>query len=134
MEFPRRKKIDAHIDMTPMIDTLLQLFMIFLLSATFVASAVRLDLPKASVKQKSPTDPVVVTLDAENRVFLNTEEIASNNLQRRLAAELSNAPKQEVLLRADQSLSYKHVMAAIARIKGAGAETIHLAYDEERKK
>lgn len=133
MEFSRRKRIDAHIDMTPMIDTLLQLFMIFLLSTTFVASAVRLDLPRASVNQNSPRKPIVVALDANNRMFLNKEPIATDELKLKLAAMLPKAEKAEVLLRADQSLPYKSVMAAIAQIKSAGAETIHLAYDEEKK-
>lgn len=134
MDFQPRKKIDAHIDMTPMIDTLLQLFLIFLISTTFVASAVRLDLPKAAVNQKPVKDPITVTLDADNRMFLNKDPIAGDELQRKLERLLPKAAKPEVLLRADQSLPYKHVMAAIAQIKGAGADTVHLAYDEERKR
>ena len=134
MEFPRRRKIDAHIDMTPMIDTLLQLFLIFLISASFVASAVRLELPRASVNQKSPTEPIVVSLDADNQMFLNKEPIAVNDLRGKLTALLPKAKKQEVLLRADQSLAYKHVMRTIAEIKQAGVENIHLAYDEEKGK
>ena len=134
MEFPRRRKIDAHIDMTPMIDTLLQLFLIFLISASFVASAVRLELPKASVNQKSPTEPIVVSLDAENQMFLNQEPIAADALRGKLTGLLPRAKKQEVLLRADQSLAYKHILHAIFEIKNAGVENIHLAYDEEKGK
>jgi biopolymer transport protein ExbD len=134
MEFPRRRKIEAHIDMTPMIDTLLQLFLIFLISASFVASAVRLELPKASVQQKAPTEPIVVSLDADNQMFLNKEPIAAADLRGKLAQVLPNAKKQEVLLRADQTLPYKHVLRAIAEIKNAGVENINLAYDEEKGK
>jgi biopolymer transport protein ExbD len=134
MEFPRRRKIEAHIDMTPMIDTLLQLFLIFLISASFVASAVRLELPKASVNQKSPTEPIVVSMDADNQMYLNKEPIAANDLRGRLAELVSNAKKQEVLLRADQSLAYKHILRAIAEIKRAGVENIHLAYDEDKSR
>jgi biopolymer transport protein ExbD len=133
MEFPRRRKIDAQIDMTPMIDTLLQLFLIFLISASFVASAVRLELPKASVNQKAPTEPIVISLDADNQMFLNKEPITADDLRGKLAELLPKAKKQEVLLRADQSLPYKHVMRTIAEIKHAGVENINLAYDEEKK-
>jgi biopolymer transport protein ExbD len=134
MEFPRRRKIEAHIDMTPMIDTLLQLFLIFLISASFVASAVRLELPKTSVNQKAPADPIVVSLDADNKMFLNKEPIAANELRGKLAELLPKGKKQEVLLRADQSLPYKHVMHTIAEIRHAGVENINLAYDEEKGK
>ena len=132
MEFPRRRKIEAHIDMTPIIDTLLQLFLIFLISASFVASAVRLELPKASVNQKSPSEPIVVSLDADNQMFLNREPIAVSDLRGKLNELLPKAKKQEVLLRADQSLAYKHIMRAIAEIKQAGVENINLAYDEDK--
>jgi biopolymer transport protein ExbD len=134
MEFPRRRKIEAHIDMTPMIDTLLQLFLIFLISASFVASAVRLELPKASVNQKSPSEPIVVALDADNQLFLNKDPIAANDLRGKLTELVAKAKKQEVLLRADESLAYKHIMRAIAEIKQAGVENINLAYDEEKRK
>jgi biopolymer transport protein ExbD len=134
MDFPRRRKIDAQIDMTPMIDTLLQLFLIFLISASFVASAVRLELPKASVNQKSPTEPLVVSLDADNQMFLNQEPIAAADLRGKLTELLPNAKNHEVLLRADQSLPYKHILHTIAAIKQAGVENIHLAYDEEKGK
>jgi biopolymer transport protein ExbD len=132
MEFPRRRKIEAHIDMTPIIDTLLQLFLIFLISASFVASAVRLELPKASVNQKSSGEPIVVSLDADNQMFLNKEPIAADALRGKLAELLPRAKKQDVLLRADQGLAYKHVMRAIAEIKHAGVENIDLAYDEDK--
>jgi len=134
MEFPRRRKIDAHIDMTPMIDTLLQLFLIFLISASFVASAVRLELPKASIESKSPHEPIVVSLDADNKLFLNNDPIAIGDLPGKLKALLSTSKKSEVSLRADKSLPYHQVMRAIAEIKNSGAETIHLPYDEERAK
>jgi biopolymer transport protein ExbD len=134
MEFPRRRRIDAHIDMTPMIDTLLQLFLIFLISASFVASAVRLELPKASANQKSPGESIVVSMDADNRLFLNNDSIELHELSGRLTSLLPGAKKQEVLLRADQSLPYKHILRTIAEIRRAGVENIHLAYDEEKAK
>jgi biopolymer transport protein TolR len=84
MEFQRRRKIEANIDMTPMIDTLLQLFMIFLLSASFVASAVRLNLPKASSNQTGPIQAVVVSLDAGNHLFVNNDPTNLQELPTRL--------------------------------------------------
>ena len=132
MEFYRRRKIEANIDMTPMIDTLLQLFLIFLLSASFVASSVRLDLPKAGVQQKTQGKPVIVSLDLENHLFINQEMVSPADLLVKLPPLFRKENKQEVLLRADQSLAYKHVLKAIEALKKAGAENIHLAYDEEK--
>ncbi len=131
MEFRRRRKIDAGIDMTPMIDTLLQLFVTFLLSMTFVGSAVHLDLPKAAAGSAMPATPIVVSVDASNQTFLNNELIPQNELRSRLIASLRKSSKQEVILRADQASPYKNVLKALVEITQAGATNVHLAYEED---
>ena len=75
MQFRYRRRIDSTIDMTPMIDTLLQLFVVFLLSMSFMSSAIRLELPQASLQQLASDAPVIVTLDAADKVFVNDEFI-----------------------------------------------------------
>src|ERR1700722_15492821 len=103
MDFRRRRRIDATIDMTPMIDTLLQLFVVFLLSMSFIASAVRLDLPHASAQQPAPEVPGVVSIDAAGRGFVNNEAVGKGQLQERLSVLLANDAKRAVLLRADRT-------------------------------
>src|SRR5471030_1444869 len=110
MEFHRSRKIDANIDMTPMIDTLLQLFMIFLLSATFVASSVRLNLPKAGPGPKAPGKAVVVSIDAGSQLFVNNEPISLEQLPARMRSMLDKDGKQEFLLLADRDLPYGRVL------------------------
>src|SRR5262245_58908451 len=107
MDFHRRRKIDANIDMTPMIDTILQLFLIFLLSASFVASSVRLNLPQAAANQHGSGEPIVVSIDAANQVYINNESIVAADLPRRLPAMMQKSGMHEVIVRADQSLQYK---------------------------
>ena len=131
MEFPRRRRIDAGIDMTPMIDTLLQLFVTFLLSMTFVGSAVRLDLPKATAGPAAPATPLVVSLDAAHRIFLDQEPIPPGALRSRLTASLEKDRERTVILRADQTLPYKDVLKALVEIGQAGATNVHLAYEGE---
>jgi biopolymer transport protein ExbD len=129
MDFHRRRKIDANIDMTPMIDTLLQLFVVFLLSMSFIASAVRLDLPQASVRQDMPDTPVVVAIDESSAWFVNNEPVARDQLQFRLNALLANSERREVLLRADRKLLYDKVLEALVEIQRAGVANILLAYE-----
>jgi biopolymer transport protein ExbD len=129
MDFHRRRKIDANIDMTPMIDTLLQLFVVFLLSMSFIASAVRLDLPQASVRQEAPDTPIVVAIDESNAWFVNNEPITRDQLQFRLNALLAKSQRREVLLRADRKLVYDKVLEALVEIQRAGVANILLAYD-----
>src|SRR5580692_7506794 len=103
MDLYRRRRIDAQIDMTPMIDTLLQLFMIFLLSASLVASSVRLNLPAATAAQQNPTKPVVVAIDAQGELFLNDVKVERKALRSRLSGLLENLDQRTVLLRADRT-------------------------------
>jgi biopolymer transport protein ExbD len=132
VEFYRRRRVDATIDMTPMIDTLLQIFVAFLLSMTFLSS-VRLTLPQAAASLKDPAAPVVVAVDADNQMYLNTEKVSPAELAARLPPLLEKSGKSEVVLRADQSLAYKHVLRALLAVRQAGATDVHLAYDQEQQ-
>jgi biopolymer transport protein ExbD len=132
MEFHRRRKIDAGIDMTPMIDTLLQLFLVFLLTATFAASAIPLNLPKASAEQPAPSEALVVSLDASNRTFINDEPIDQGELRGRLLVLLQKGTERKVSLRADRTLPYEKVLETLVIIQQAGVAQVHLAYEEVR--
>ena len=129
MEFVRRKKIDATIDMTPMIDTLLQLFVTFLLSMSFAASAVRLDLPRASANQTAPPDSITVALDGANQLFINHERVSLAELPGRLSTLLRKQEDRKVVLRADRVLPYEKVLEVMVLIQQAGASHIRLAYE-----
>jgi biopolymer transport protein ExbD len=133
VEFHRRRRIEANIDMTPMIDTLLQIFVAFLLSMTFLSSSVRLTLPQAAASQKEPMRPIVLTVDATNQLYLNNEKVSPAELPLRLPPLLAKAAKPEVDLVADQSLPYKHVLRTLLAVRQAGANDVHLKYEEERK-
>jgi biopolymer transport protein TolR len=133
VELYRRRRIDAHIDMTPMIDTLLQLFMIFLLSASFVASNVRLTLPKASAERRPTAEPLVVSIDASDNLYLNDHRILRDELPAKLMALLERSESRSVLVRADRALSYERVLAVIVDIQSSGAKNIVLASDLRAK-
>jgi biopolymer transport protein ExbD len=134
MDFHRRRKIDATIDMTPMIDTLLQLFVVFLLCMTFAASAVRLDLPQASVRQQAPDTPVVVSLDENNNLYVNQEAVAREQLPGRLHALFAEGERREVTLRAHRTLAYATILDTLVEIQQAGVANIALAYDHEPRR
>jgi biopolymer transport protein TolR len=108
---------------------LLQLFVVFLLSMSFIASAVRLDLPQASAQQNAPEVPVVVSIDAGGNWFVNNEAVGRDQLQAQLSTLLTRDSKREVLLRADRTLLYEKVLEAIVEIQRAGAMNVVLAFD-----
>lgn len=135
MNLYRRRRIDAYVDMTPMIDTLLQLFMIFLFGATFISASVDLELPKATVQQK-PTQTlpqeIVVTIDAKSRIYLNNLLIPKEQLTSDLGALLAEAKEPIVTLLADRNLSYEQIIEVLMDIHSTGAATVRLGYDPKR--
>ena len=128
MDFRRRRKVDATIDMTPMIDTLLQLFVVFLLSMSFVASAVRLELPRASVQQPAGDTPLVVAMDATGALFLNDAPVVREELEARLRSAFAEGKNRQVLLRADKSLTYDRVLETLVEVQRAGTSNVLLSY------
>jgi biopolymer transport protein ExbD len=128
MEFRYRRRVDSNIDMTPMIDTLLQLFVVFLLSMSFMTSAVRLELPQAALDQLAPDTPVVVTVNSVDKLFINDEPISRAELQGRLHTVLGQAKNREVLLRADRTLLYDKILDTLIEMQKAGATNVHLAF------
>lgn len=133
MQFRRRRKVDANIDMTPMIDTLLQLFVAFLLSMSFVASAVRLDLPKASASSTATADGIVVVLNAAQQLFVNDESVEAEALPARLQAMLVKSPGRKIVLRADRTLPYEKILQTLIGVQQAGVGQVQLAYDDAQK-
>jgi biopolymer transport protein ExbD len=133
MDLYRRRRIDAQIDMTPMIDTLLQLFMIFLLSASFVASSVQLDLPQAAAEQQRPGKPALVSLAADKQLFLNDAPLELIDLRPRLKTELAGMPSPLVVFRADRTLAYQQVLLVLVEIQATGAAQILLEYEAKAK-
>ena len=134
MDLFRRRRIEAHIDMTPMIDTLLQLFLIFMVGATLASSTIDLDLPRAKKDAATPTDVsqvVVVSMDAGNRIYLNKRLIPRNRLQADLRLLLQNSKELTVLLQADKKLIYEQVIQVIVEIKKTGVTKILLTYNPD---
>lgn len=131
MELFRRRRIESHIDMTPMIDTLLQLFLIFMVGATMASSTIDLDLPRAKKDAAAPSDVsqvVVVSMDAGNRIYLDKRLIPRNRLQAGLQLHLRNSKELTVLLQADKNLIYEQIIQVMAEIRQTGVTKLLLAY------
>jgi biopolymer transport protein ExbD len=131
MDLFRRRKIDAHIDMTPMIDTLLQLFLIFMVGASLASPSIDLDLPRAKKDDAVPGDisrTVVVSIDAGNRIYLDKRQVPRNRLQADLRLLLEDSKELTVLLRADKKLVYEQIIQVMIEIQQTGATKVLLAY------
>src|SRR5262245_5651229 len=111
----------AQINVTPLVDVMLVLLVIFMVTAPIIQQGVSVDLPKTrAAGLASQEDPLVVGLTKDGKVFVNDNPIALADLRAKLVAIAEASPDRPLLLRADRSVPYGDVVAVIAAIKEAG--------------
>lgn len=124
---PAEHRLLEEINVTPFIDVMLVLLVIFMVAAPLMASGVPLSLPKISVTAPPPAGkPLVVSIDKEGRVFVGQDETAPDALTEKLKAALDAEPPPVVYVRGDRDLAYEKVMDLIARLGAAGASRLSL--------
>jgi biopolymer transport protein ExbD/biopolymer transport protein TolR len=113
------------INMTPLIDVMLVLLVIFIITAPLMTSSLKLDLPKtdAATPQAAPTF-IAVSIDATGKLFLGDEALSRDQLEQRVGTAAKANPQLEVQLRADQKVPYGQVADLIALVQKAGLSRI----------
>ena len=115
----------SEINVTPLVDVMLVLLVIFILTAPLLASSIKLDLPRTDAAK--PTDaPKFVTLvvDKAGQVFLNDKPLAIEQLRASLTKTAAQNPETEVQLRADESVPYGKVVEVMGVAQKAGLSRI----------
>ena len=115
----------SDINMTPLVDVMLVLVVIFILTAPLLASSIRLDLPRTEgAAPGGAPQSVTVVLDKAGQVFLNDEPVVQGVLAQRLAALAAQHPDTEVQLRADAAVPYGRVVEIMGAAHQAGLSRI----------
>ena len=115
----------SQINVTPLVDVMLVLLVIFMVTAPIIQQGVQVNLPQAKAAAVAGTeDPLVVTIAKNERIYLNDNAITVEELSQRLRAIKKLKADKEVYLRADQEVRYGVVMRTIAAIKQAGIERL----------
>lgn len=115
----------SQINVTPLVDVMLVLLVIFMVTAPMMQQGVQVNLPKAETKAlKAPEEAVVVSIEKSGRVFIDKSEISQGELKTKLSAMFVNRTKKEVFLKADRDVPYGEVVKTMAEIKGAGVERL----------
>ena len=120
----------SDINMTPLIDVMLVLLVIFIITAPLLASSIRLDLPKTDAT--TPNDApkfVLLVVDKTGQVFLDDKPVAKDELTRRLALVAGQNPDTEVQLRADEAVPYGRVVELLGTAQKAGLSRIGFVAD-----
>ena len=115
----------SEINVTPLVDVMLVLLVIFILTAPLMTSAIRLDLPQSEAGEPGAMpQAVVLVVDAQGRWFLNDQPTAEKDLRETLAAAARRNPLTELELRADASVPYGRVVEAMGLAQKAGLSRI----------
>lgn len=126
--------IMAEINVTPFVDVMLVLLVIFMVTAPMMQEGVQVNLPKADTKAMTPAEEtVVVAVDKNGRIFINKDEVPAGDLRERLTTLFSTRSKKEVFLKADAGVPYGEVVRAMADIKGAGIERLGMVTEPAQK-
>jgi biopolymer transport protein TolR len=121
----------SEINVTPFVDVMLCLLIIFMVSAPLMTVGVPIDLPDTSARALPSEDeePLTVTLAADGRVMIQTTEVTESTLISRLSAIAGERDSARIFLRADGAIPYERVMQVMGALNAAGFREIGLVTD-----
>jgi biopolymer transport protein ExbD len=121
----------AEINVTPLVDVMLVLLIIFMVTAPLMMAQLPIELPKASTQDLGkPPQPLIVALDAKGQFYLGSDLVAATDLPGRLKTYADQNPDQIVYVRADKTVPYGQVMALLAEVGQAGFYKISLMSEQ----
>jgi biopolymer transport protein TolR len=120
----------SDINMTPLIDVMLVLVVIFIITAPLLASSIKLDLPKTDAARAGDApQSVTVVVDAAGQTYLKDQAIALDELARQLTLTAQANAQTEVLLRADKTVPYGRIVEVMGAAQTAGLNRIGFVAD-----
>jgi biopolymer transport protein TolR len=129
----RRNRFIADINVVPYIDVMLVLLVIFMITAPLLTEGVKVDLPQAQARpvDRSDSEPLIVSVDAEGQTYLNFGEnqddpIDAATLVARVSAVMRHRPNVQVLVRGDDKVRYGDVVFVMTLLQQAGAPSVGL--------
>jgi biopolymer transport protein TolR len=132
----RRRPVMAEINVTPMVDVMLVLLIIFMVSAPLLTVGVPLDLPQSQAKTLDlDKEPLTVSVNVKGAVYLQNTEIAVEELVPKLKAitEARGGADERIFVRGDRQVDYGTVMKVMGRISAAGFRRVALVTEVEQE-
>jgi biopolymer transport protein ExbD/biopolymer transport protein TolR len=124
------KKVNSNINVTPMVDVMLVLLIIFMVITPMLNNKVNVDLPKADaakiMENANKEDAVIVAVTRDGSTYLGGDKVTVDDLGSKISAKLENKTDKEVYLRADVRANYGKVMDAVDGIRAAGVSELGL--------
>ena len=120
-----RRNLVSEINVTPFVDVMLVLLIIFMVTAPMMTQGVDVDLPETESVESLPTDNenMILSLQADGTIYLDEYKVPIEELETKVAV-LVKEQKRQLFLKADKNVPYGTVMAIMGRIKAAGIERL----------
>lgn len=126
------EKLIITLNMTPLIDCVLQLLIFFMLAGSFVLqTGVRVELPKARVPKLQDKQDIVITITRTNEIFLNEERLSSDQLPVMLLEKLTQSRDKMVLIKPDKRVETGKLVEVMSIAKSVGVESLGIATEPQ---
>lgn len=126
----RKRRLMGEINITPFVDVVLVLLIIFMVAAPLLTVGVPVDLPKTEAKSiENDQEPISITILQDGKIFLQSEPIGFEDLMSKINAIAGDNFERRIFIRADATADYGVVMQVMARINSAGFRNLGLITD-----
>ncbi len=118
----------ADINVTPLVDVMLVLLIIFMITAPLMSHKIKVELPKANPNQTAADKmvPIDLAIRADGSMYWNDNAVSNAELKARLAVEAMKTPQPELQIRADKTIEYRTIWDVMSAAKGAGM--VHVGF------
>ncbi len=129
------KKVNSNINVTPMVDVMLVLLIIFMVITPMLNNKVNVDLPVATaavvMDNANKEDAVTIAVTRDGKIFLGADQVLADDLGPKVSAKLENKVDKQVFLRADNRALYGKVMDAVDGVRSAGVSNLGLLTEKK---
>jgi biopolymer transport protein TolR len=126
------KRLMSDINVTPFVDVMLVLLIIFMVTAPMMMQGVEVDLPQTTTKNiKTKEEPLFLSINKQREIFIEQDQMRLEDLEVKIRAISKYRREKGILLRADRDVPYGFVIQVIARLKRAGIENLGMVTEPE---
>ena len=129
-----RQNLISDINVTPLVDVMLVLLIIFMVTAPMMTYGVKVDLPETESKSiKAQEDPLILSITKKRDIFIENYKVELGDLKGKLNKIFLNRAAKEILLQADKNVPYGFVMTVMSQVKEAGITKVGMITEPLRK-
>ena len=125
----RRRQALSEINVTPFVDVMLVLLIIFMVTAPLMQQGIDVDLPQAKGKELSPTERIIITVKKSGKIYVNKSSVTIESLK----TKLSKKTNKEVFLKADKDVPYGLVVTVMGELREIGIEKLGMVTEPKAR-